>query len=183
MVSFALWKFQQLGQPLHWWLTAYSMKDAADLVFAAIVPEKRKPSEQDLELARKGFELAHPAHDRRSVYVLLAGFSLENLFKAEYMRQHEPSLDEGCLPKELSKHDLVAISLLVNFDTQSNEQKMLAIASEATVSWGRYPSGLRHDKGAMSPPDCLDLEEFKQAFESVYDRLTAVITEKWVDED
>jgi len=50
--------------------TAGSMKDDSELSFAAIEPEHRKPSEQDMDLARLGF--AHPSHDRRNVYVLLA---------------------------------------------------------------------------------------------------------------
>ncbi len=157
------------------------MKDAAEVIFDAIDPAKRKPSAHDLECFQLGLKLAHPSHDRRSVYVLLVGFSLENLLKAEYMRLNEPSVTQGTLPIELRKHDLLELSKLVRFEPKPDEREMLGIASEATVSWGRYPGGLRHDRGGMSPPECFDLEEFRLAFEAVYWRLTEVITEGWAD--
>jgi len=181
MPSWSQSKFETLGEPFHWWLTADSMKDAAEVIFEAIDPAKRKPSAHELEYGQLGFELAHPSHDRRSVYVLLVGFSLENLLKAEYMRLNQPTVAQGTLPKELKEHDLMVLSKLVGFEPQPDEQEMLVIASEATVSWGRYPGGLRHDRGGMSPPECFDLEEFRRAFEAVYWRLTEVITKGWVD--
>jgi hypothetical protein len=180
MSASSRWKFESLGEPFYWWVTASSMKDASELIFDAIPSIERKPTAWDLEAAREGYELAHPSHDRRSVYVLLAGFCLENLFKAEYMRRVEPSLAQGALPPELREHDLLALSARVGFEPKPDEREMLKLASEATVSWGRYPGGLRHDRGAMSPPDCFDLEDFRRAFEVVYWRLTAVITEGWV---
>jgi hypothetical protein len=174
-------KFETLGEPYHWWLTSDSMKDAAEVIFDAIAHDRRTPSADDLKVRELGFQLAHPLHDRRSVYVLLTGFSLENLLKAEYMRLHGPSLADGKLPREIMAHDLLALSRLVSFEPRAEEEAMLRIASEATVSWGRYPSGLRHDQGGMSPPDCFDLNEFRRAFEAVYWRLTEVITEGWTD--
>jgi hypothetical protein len=162
MQSWSQSKFEMLGEPFHWWLTADSMKDASEVIFGAIALKELKPTVQDLELAREGLRLAHPSHDRRSVYVLLVGFSLENLLKAEYMRLNE-------------------LSQLVAFAPKPDEREMLRIASEATISWGRYPSGTRHDKGGTSPPECFDLEDFRRAFEIVYWRLTEVITEGWAD--
>src|SRR5882724_2001494 len=143
MQSWSQSKFEMLREPFHWWLTADSMKDASEVIFGAIALKELKPTVQDLELAREGLRLAHPSHDRRSVYVLLVGFSLENLLKAEYMRLNSPSVAEGKLPKELMAHDLLALAQLVAFRPKPDEREMLRIASEATISWGRYPGGVR----------------------------------------
>lgn len=181
MPSSSQCEFEAVGTPLHWWLTADSMKDASEVIFGAMAQNELKPTAQDLELAQKGFSLAHPRHDRRSVYVLLVGFCLENLLKAEYVRLREPSVLAGKLPSDLMDHDLLTLSRLVAFQPKPEEHEMLRIASEATISWGRYPSGARHDRGATSPPECFDLEDFRRAFEAVYWRLTEVITEGWAD--
>jgi hypothetical protein len=155
------------------------MKDACELVFAGIPANQRRPNAEQIEMTRQGYQLAHPSHDLRSVYVLLAGFALENLFKAEYMRRNGPSLDDGRLPKELKEHNLLALAKLVVFEPEADEREALRIASDATVSWGRYPGGLQHDRGGMHAPECFDLEDFHRAFEALYWRLTEVITEGW----
>lgn len=182
-VSFSRWKFVQLNEPYHWWLTASSMKDAADLIYRAIEPGRLKPSDEDLRLGTDGFRLVHPSHDLRNVFVLLAGFALENLLKAEFMRQRQPNLEEGKLPRDLRDHDLLRLCEHVNFAPQPSERKMLEIASEASTSWGRYPSGLLHDKGAMAPPSDFDASEFRSEFESFYRKLTEIITRDWEDEN
>lgn len=85
------------------------------------------------------------------MYVLLVGFSLEILLKAEYMRLNEPSVAEGKLPNELGEHALLALAQLVGFAPTPDECEVLGAASEATISWGGYLSGVRHDKGRASP--------------------------------
>lgn len=76
---------------------------------------------------------------------MLAGFALENAFKALII----PNLEikkSGDLPKEVLGHDLVKLAKMAKVDVDSNERAMLAYLTEFVVAYGRYPVHTNHKK-------------------------------------
>jgi hypothetical protein len=127
----------------------------------------------------------------RNVYVLLAGLAVENLLKGEMVRQKPELVGGGMLAKEMKTHDLVKLASLAGLNTPTplspQESNLLEIASEACISWGRYPGGASSTKkGYIAPPDDLDLTSFRRVFESLFDRLEESVMEgiddSWTDD-
>ena len=76
---------------------------------------------------------------------MLAGFALENAFKAIII----PSLEikkSGDLPKEIREHDLVKLAEMAKIAVDSNERAMLAYLTEFVMAYGRYPVHTNHKK-------------------------------------
>ena len=86
------------------------------------------------------------------VFLMLAGFALENLFKAYIVMrlpgrkgdaesQSTPKKKKGgsALPEVLKSHVLAALAKKTPLSFTKNEKEALAQLSAASVWWGRYP--------------------------------------------
>jgi hypothetical protein len=168
-------RFSSLNEPAYWFSTAWSFRHAARAIFATL--SEHELSENRLALP-PGMKTLTPVHGRTNVYVFLEALALENLLKAEYMRQHPNAIrkSEGVLPGELRVHDLSKLALLVGFSVSPEEALLLKRASDSIISWGRYPGGPRYNKGDIAPPDDLGPKSFKTVCDPLFDRLDGIIS-------
>jgi hypothetical protein len=153
-----------------------ALRDAAALVFDSIAPADRHARPLQLpahpSLARVKWIRLTPGAGPRNIYVFLAGLAMENILKADAVRLDGKAVSGGALSEAIRTHDLNRLAKLVGASPLTKaETKMLAIATEACISWGRYPGGVAHNKGYIAPPDDLDFDRFRRTFEALFDRI------------
>lgn len=127
----------QIGLRVENWISA-----ATDLenALATIKPGliafwKETPGEKETPIAPR----------LHSVYLLLAGYILENLLKALILRNNgsELSLQTEALPKPLKNHDLVKLCKVANIGLTDEGRHLLMRITEYAIWAGRYPVPLR----------------------------------------
>jgi hypothetical protein len=80
-------------------------------------------------------------------YFLLAGYCLENIIKALLLVENPDFIGNGKMNKKLLSHDLVYLfKMSKKIRVSKSEKELLAILSEATPYWGRYPIPRTSDK-------------------------------------
>lgn len=166
-----------LGNRVAWWLTARTLRDAATMVHDGI-PDAERQRYRGFDMS--GFTPLNSSAGIQNVFVFLAGLALENLLKGEIVRMNPNAVSGGKLQQTIKSHYLIDLArsagLVVGDGLTVDEVEILAIATEACFSWGRYPGGSAHDKpGSIAPPYTLDNQRFKQLFEALFDRLEASV--------
>jgi hypothetical protein len=93
--------------------------------------------------------------DLEHVATMLYGFSLENLFKAQWILRKfgSPSREEwepiAEFPKELRTHDLAYLAKLIDPVLPETYSALFMFLTEATSWSGRYPCSLFPEDGGM----------------------------------
>ena len=100
----------------------------------------------------KGLREWHETKDRKklksdeilSIYLMLTAFAVENLLKAELVRQCYHEFKEefdssGKLPPLLKTHDLFTLAKRVDLSMGSDEEALLRRLTRAAIWAGRYP--------------------------------------------
>ncbi len=125
-------QFEEVGAlPFAWQGTAESLMRAADALLPLVQAETHPSSDDSSPTA-----LAVPVG---AVYMMLAGFAIENLAKAAIISQGQPSTSNDKLAKDLNTHDLVDL-LGRAAVTLTAEESFLAERLQVFVEWaGRYP--------------------------------------------
>jgi len=101
-------------------------------------------------------------------YMLLAGYSLENLIKSLLIVEYPELIDDNKLNKKLLKHDLNELFIMSKkIRTSKEEKELLSILSEATPYWGRYPIP-RHS--SQIKDEVYLTEDLHQCFHKLYNR-------------
>src|SRR5205085_1765805 len=103
----------------------------------------------------------------------------ENLLKAEVVRRIAGAVAGGRLGEELTErpHQLVPLAERAGWlpALSAAERAMLALASDACISWGRYPGGVAHNRGDIGPPDGFDVRDFRETYEDLFGRIDRTV--------
>src|SRR6266496_230466 len=159
--TFAYWRksFPELLNPARW-------VEAADILVAAL-SFMRSPLEmalKQLKERRAGEELPadymlpHLTLYTGPVFLMLAGFALENLFKAHIVLTHPELFQKRGSPKTessgatsrrdlpdfLLSHNLVTLAAKTPIRLSKVEKNLLRHLTAAAVWWGRYPVPKSH---------------------------------------
>ncbi|MBV8759966.1 MAG: hypothetical protein JO257_21930 [Deltaproteobacteria bacterium] len=130
-------------QPTTWLSKATELRRAAQLVANGIAG--------DLAATRAAHEGQHvtqkpPALD--GVWFHLLATMLENVFKGLLVARSKSWTQEprkkGHLDKALKGHDLVKLAERASLALSDEERAFADLASNATISWGRYPVSVTH---------------------------------------
>lgn len=115
-------------------------------------------------------------------YILLAAYSMENLFKALLLIERPEMQDEEKIDKNLFTHDLVKLAQeSSNVELSEYEKEILTTISKSSVYWSRYPIP-RHfsDVGDRIYIDEKFVEGYKKMYKRIRDKITQ-ITENGYD--
>jgi hypothetical protein len=174
-----------LGDRFAWWSTARTLREAAEAVYGSLPPHDFAPSPS----LPPGYVQVNSVSTLRNAYVFLAALSLETLLKGEIVRTTPNAVAGGKLGeilKDRHAHNLATLADRANFTVSADELALLSDATNACISWGRYPGGVSHNKGDIAPPDGFNPAAFKRIFEPLFDRLEAQvmqgIDDSWANE-
>jgi hypothetical protein len=132
-----------VSNPDIWLLTARRLFASANLVAAEA---KRRWDDMDFRKPRDQTYEIHDefsASDFQAVYMMLAGFVLENLFKARLIEKNRTSLREsitksGEMPRILKTHDLRKLAGMCEFKLDQDTENLLDRVTKHSVWRGRY---------------------------------------------
>jgi hypothetical protein len=102
------------------------------------------------------------------VFLMLAGFALENLAKALYVLTRRPKVD-GELPRDLCGHDIKKVLSRAGVTLTPHEEALAAKLSEAAIWSGRYsaPTKAKDMKAIRLTTLLDDPERFRALFARV----------------
>jgi len=142
-----LTQFDETGtEPSHWLWAARKLRRAAELIlreFGALadlappgepvalihlVPRKGQTMDTDV----KGYELS-------PIFMMLAGLSLENVFKGVCIRRQPEIVKDGTLPKWLTSHSLTQLADRAGVPLSDAEADLLERLHMHVMWAGRYP--------------------------------------------
>ncbi len=162
-----LQEFVRDACPSSWLEYAEELRDAAELLWAH-EGERLKIGvtlNADYKLLTETGGIAGVSR----TYMLLAGFSLENLIKGCLVFADPSHVNRGVLSSDLKSHDIVVLaSKIPDLDLSNGERQFCEIASKAIPYWGRYPSPLK--KGQLLPEVGVD-ELLRKSFLGLFERL------------
>ena len=159
------------GNPKEWGSKAHGLRLGADLILEAVRSDMKRRREADATGDTKA--MAEARRDPRIYYrpqtfLLLAGLTLENLFKGLLVAQ-DPTLDTTA--KSFTSHDLPALAARAGVGLTPNEADFVRFAAVAVTYFGRYPTprnansrdnhrshSFRHDGLNLFSPLCDKLE-------------------------
>ena len=161
--------FQTIAKsPRPWKNTAESLKFAADLLHSKLIELDTR-----VQLNEKG-DLLSEAWSVSSIFMMLAGLSLENLIKGILISQDPSIVNGGKFNWGRKPHGLVSLFKQANVLVSSDE-KMFLKRLEEFVAWvGRYPLPLattplfnRQDRNVP----IVGLPDDSNTFNNLYNRL------------
>ena len=118
------------------------------------------------------------SHIARS-YILLAGFAIENLFKALLVAQDSRHVNTGVLSKTLITHKLTGLaSRIGGFLLTEDERLLCEMAEEAIPYWGRYPVPRKAEDVRQ---ERLLNASFHRSFEALYSRARSYLENELAD--
>ena len=85
-----------------------------------------------------------------SQFLLLAAFSIENLFKGLVLFKEPGLVSAGRITGIIKSHDLIALAARADVQLTSDEQRFCQLASSASIYWGRYPTSNSADSTLSS---------------------------------
>ena len=107
-------------------------------------------------------------------YIVLAAYSMENLFKAMLLVEQPELQDDEGINKKLYTHDLAILANeCSNIQVDEIEAGVLGIMSKSSTFWSRYPVPRHFSK--MEERSYLDnnfIATYKKMFERIRDRLS-----------
>lgn len=126
--------YKQLGQPIEW------MQYANELLYSSEILYKEKDNLTISKIDSNGKIIIKKSGISRS-YLLLIGFSIENLMKAYVISRNPDYLESGKIKNSISSnHNLFELSKkLPLFDFSKSELELLKILTEGIPYWTRYP--------------------------------------------
>lgn len=126
--------YEQLGQPIEW------VQYANELFYSSEVLYKEKNNRMISKIDSVGKVIIQKSGISRS-YLLLIGFSIENLMKAYLISCNPNYIKSGKIDNSISSnHNLFELSKkLKSFDFSNSEFELLKILSEGIPYWTRYP--------------------------------------------
>lgn len=126
--------YAQLGQPIEW------VQYANELLYSSEILYTEKDNSINYKIDSDGKIIIQKSGISRS-YLLLIGFSIENLMKAYVISRNPDYLGSGKIENSISSnHNLFELSKKVQlFDFSNSELELLKILSEGIPYWTRYP--------------------------------------------
>lgn len=109
-------------------------------------------------------------------FVLLAAFSLENLFKGLVLFKEPHLIRRGKLTGILKSHDLLSLAARADVSLAPEEHRFCVIASNAAVYWGRYPVSDSADTVVSSSMVCA--RSFP-VFDNLFQRASALYKDRF----
>jgi hypothetical protein len=161
-----LQEFVRDGSPSSWLEYGEELRDAAEILWRAEEEGVRVDVRLDFEHIVKQSEVVSAIS---RPYLLLAGFSLENILKGLVVVREPRHITGGVLSNELKTHDVRALcgkipGLILSID----EEKFCRQVTDAIPYWGRYPIPLEQNR-LMPSVGVTALS--RQTFLDLFDRL------------
>lgn len=143
-------------EPWSWRLKAETLKESATIIRSEWVKVMEKPT-QGPSCKAPDFRLV----DLGSVWMMLAGLSLENLLKGLYISKKQTIAKNGRLigPKKWKRHELLDLIDLVNskrmptekIEITKEESNLLERATLFVQHFGKYPIATNYDATLPRP--------------------------------
>lgn len=169
--------FALSADPIFWQAKASELHRAA-LVLAQQFFEDMEAFRAALKALEAG-NIANLPSQPTSVlgqFVLLAAFSLENLFKGLVLYKEPNLVNGGKTSGILRSHDLLSLANRAEVSLTPKEHRFCVLASSAALYWGRYP---------ISNSAEISLQQTKisghsvQAFDELFQRVTSLYKERF----
>ena len=169
--------FALAADPIFWQAKAGELHRAA-LVLARQFFEDMEALRAGLKALDTGHVASLPSQPTSvlSQFVLLAAFSLENLFKGLVVYKEPNLVNDGKTAGILRSHDLLSLATRAEVTLSAEEHRFCVLASSAAVYWGRYPVSNSAD---------ISLQQSKisghavQAFDELFKRVTLLFEERF----
>jgi hypothetical protein len=166
--------FVRDAMPGEWLDHSDELRDAAELLWhdksnglRTSIKQIGEIQDGDLvykEKVEKYYSISRP-------YLLLAGFSMENVFKGLRIARNPSLINTGRLDSELKEHRLLVLAeKLDDIKLSEAEAKFCKVAQDAIPYWGRYPIPLSYNR--LLPEVGLD-GEMRRTFLDLQSRLGA----------
>ena len=109
-------------------------------------------------------------------FMLVSGFSIENVLKAYLVAINPTLINTGLLGKKLHVHNLVKLSnLCIDLSFDDKEIELMEILSAAIPYWGRYPIPTHYND---IKPEKIVSEEFYDIYKAIYDKIFNAVLDK-----
>lgn len=169
--------FHMAGHPIHWESKAMELNRAANLLWDQVSADWnhfRELYAPAMEGKAVRMEISPPSVV--NPYLLMAGFSLENLFKGIILIDDQSHISKGKLRGQLiASHNLVELLKHTTIKVTESEDAFLKLASEATISFGRYPIPKDMSKHNSRVTITSDNKEF---YDSIFNKALDFLKEK-----
>ena len=108
-------------------------------------------------------------------WLLLAGFSIENLIKGLIIAQNPSYISNGKLSRKLATHEISNLAQSIkDISLSIDEENLLIILEKCIPSWGRYPIPIHIDDLS---PEINATDKIKETFEALFDKFYNQIEE------
>ena len=111
-----------------------------------------------------------------SQFVLLAAFSLENLFKGLVLYKEPNLVDGGKTSGIMRSHDLLSLASRAGVSLTPEEHRLCVLASSAAVYWGRYPIS---NSAEVSLQQTKITGHSVRVFDELFQRVTLLFKERF----
>ncbi|WP_156026394.1 hypothetical protein [Xanthobacter sp. 91] len=158
--------FRHAQSPTFWLRTAYSLRDAAEVVLAAerskepayLAAYKRasEAAETQMTLTGKTAHAEIEADEPNYIHgELLYAFAFENALKGIHVASGLAQTDHNRIDKNISTHDIAALARSTSLSLSTDEFALLEGLSQIAIWCGRYPVALKFSDFDKMLPNCL----------------------------
>lgn len=169
--------YELSADPINWLSKAEELKRSAlilaDVFFQDMDMVRKYSSEYQ---TKESSDVVLPKGDTMSQFMLLAGFALENVFKAYVIYKNPNLVSNGRIEGILKDHNLVKLAHHADIELNPEEERFCELAFNATISFGRYPIP-KEARYSMSSSKITGHAVF--TFESLFERLLGLRSERF----
>ena len=155
--------YENLSLPSGWFQYAEELHDSSEILY------NNKDQALIEHIDASGANVITKSNVSRT-YLLLIGFSMENVLKAKVIADSPQLVKGGKIAPEISKdHNLIALQRrITNFRFSGKEDELLKLLSDAIPYWGRYPIPKRWE---MLKKETIATPEIRTTYIDLYHRL------------
>lgn len=158
--------YQNFSNPVFWKIKALELEKATNAIWNAIIKDIQSLPEQNEDIIKfENWDNYGISPPMLNVFLMLAGFSIENLIKGMIILEHPEYIGDGRFNdnKVLPSHDLIFLAKHVDIVLNPTEMKFCEKLYDNMVFYGRYPipkntSKVKHERGseAIDPKTTFD---------------------------
>ncbi|MDO3521847.1 hypothetical protein [Ralstonia pseudosolanacearum] len=142
--------FEMQASPIFWHGKALELHRAAMIIANQCILDAAimKKEFEDIKSWKSSVTLKKP-ESISSQFLLLAAFSMENIFKGIIVFREPGLVAKNKLTGVLKSHSLLKLAKHAKVQLTEDEEHFCNLASSASVNWGRYPTSTEADKSVV----------------------------------